>query len=325
MADNHQDTPAECETDTLISVIIPVYNSADSLSRCLDSLKAQTYRNLQIICINDGSTDRSQELLEQYAANTPNLCIIHQENCGQSVARNNGLSHAKGRYIGFVDADDWIDPGYFESLYQTIKQTGADIAMAGTRHYHTRNTKEESLQDSLCTSFTEKIQAQPHGGVWNKLYDAEFIRAHQLTFPEGVFWEDNLFVIKALYYSQKLAITDNPNHYNYDQRAGSTTRSSSQEDKLKQDGLAMLQMISDFMESVHCPSETRRVVFAFCTRQFIIDAYLLDDRYYQQVIAISGSEGKLAHRRRRIRRRTIKRRILKKLRSFFFLSRGEEA
>ena len=96
-----------------ISVIIPVYNTEQYLKRCLDSIKENTYQYLEIICINDGSTDNSLEILEQYQKDDSRFIIIDQKNSGVSKARNNGLEKATGDYIAFIDSDDWINPKYF--------------------------------------------------------------------------------------------------------------------------------------------------------------------------------------------------------------------
>lgn len=115
----------------LISVIIPVYNAARYLRRCLDSLVGQTYRELEIICVNDGSTDESESILTEYAGCDSRVKVIHQENSGVSVARNNGLAAARGEFVTFADADDWVEPfgyecavGYFED--------GVDVVCYGS-------------------------------------------------------------------------------------------------------------------------------------------------------------------------------------------------
>ena len=101
-----------------ISVIIPIYNTAAYLPRCLDSILQNTYRSLEIICVNDGSTDDSAVILERYAAADSRIIAVNQENAGVSAARNTGLDMATGDFIAFVDSDDWVHPQYFEILIQ---------------------------------------------------------------------------------------------------------------------------------------------------------------------------------------------------------------
>ena len=99
-----------------ISVIVPVYNVEQYLPQCLDSIINQTYKNLEIICVDDGSPDNSGKILDEYAKKDKRIKVIHQENQGVSVARNTGLDNATGKYIGFVDPDDWIEADYYETL-----------------------------------------------------------------------------------------------------------------------------------------------------------------------------------------------------------------
>ncbi len=138
-----------------ISVVVPVYNSEKYLRQCLDSLTGQTFKDMEIICVNDGSTDDSQEILEEY----PHIIVIHQENLGVSAARNAGMRAACGEYIGFVDSDDWVDSDYFEKLYYAVLENGCDAACASiirkreiTEKYRVRYTAENvfcSLDDMV--------------------------------------------------------------------------------------------------------------------------------------------------------------------------------
>lgn len=117
----------------LISIIVPIYNVADYLPRCLDSIVAQTYRTLDIILIDDGSTDRSGDICDQYALTDSRIRVIHQPNGGLSSARNAGLDIAKGEYIAFVDSDDFVDCRFIETLYSAIKISGTDISAGDLR------------------------------------------------------------------------------------------------------------------------------------------------------------------------------------------------
>ena len=116
-----------------VSVIIPIYNTALYLSEALDSICNQTLKEIEIILVNDGSTDNSLNILKKYE---PNIILINQENLGQSIARNEGIEIAKGEYVAFVDSDDWVDLDFFEKLYNTAKNHNADIAVAGIIRLH---------------------------------------------------------------------------------------------------------------------------------------------------------------------------------------------
>ena len=119
--------------DIKISVVIPVYNAAPYLQRCLDSIYSQSYKNLEIICINDGSTDKSLEILSTYAKKEKRLVVISQENKGASAARNAGIERATGDFISFIDADDYILPGLYEKFMEYGGQSRPDIFMFNGR------------------------------------------------------------------------------------------------------------------------------------------------------------------------------------------------
>lgn len=118
-------------TQTKLSIIVPVYNVEKYLSKCLESLIHQTLQDIEIICVDDGSTDSSLEILKSFAKTDSRIKVFSQKNQGQSAARNLALKHAKGEYLGFVDSDDWVDLDYFEKLYRVAKSSNCDIACAG--------------------------------------------------------------------------------------------------------------------------------------------------------------------------------------------------
>ena len=117
--------------DPLVSVIIPIYNMEAYLARCLDSVLNNTYRNLEIICVDDGSTDGSAEILRAYAEKDSRIVPIFKENGGVSSARNAGLDRMTGEYVTFVDPDDFVHPQYVELLYRALKESGTEIAICG--------------------------------------------------------------------------------------------------------------------------------------------------------------------------------------------------
>lgn len=114
-----------------VSIIVPVYNTAKFLPKCLDSIIGQTLKDIEIICIDDGSADESPQILDSYAEKEPRIKVIHKENEGRVAARNDGVRAAQGEYTGYVDSDDWIDPQMFEQLYDRAEQSGADLVTSG--------------------------------------------------------------------------------------------------------------------------------------------------------------------------------------------------
>jgi glycosyltransferase involved in cell wall biosynthesis len=144
------------EQKDLISVIVPTYNAENYIERCINSLTIQSYSNMEIIAVNDGSTDSTRILLEQLAQRDERIRLIHKENGGVSSARNVGLDKAKGEYITFVDSDDWVEIDYLQHMYDMIKRTNADIAAVNFRpiysglvygHKYSPIQKEEYITD----------------------------------------------------------------------------------------------------------------------------------------------------------------------------------
>lgn len=189
-------------TEPLISVILPVYNMEAYLERCLDSALNNTYRNLEIICVDDGSTDRSLEILHAYAQKDPRLIVIHKENGGVASARNAGLSRTAGEFVCFVDPDDLIHPQYFEFLFRALQETGLNISICGFQVIEIDGTVEQPEQYAFepgsvrVCSFaqvfsTEKLMAF----CWGKL-----IRSSLVT--DVLFNEDLLFAEDTVFFAQ---------------------------------------------------------------------------------------------------------------------------
>lgn len=181
-----------------ISVIIPVYNTGGGyLSRCLDSVLNNTYRNLEVICINDGSTDESEAILRRYAEKDGRVIAVNQKNAGVSAARNTGLDMATGDYIAFVDSDDWVHPQYFEILLFAISSTNADVAAC---QFSQVSEENEALltpltfkkEDILCTTVADAIRDNYiKRAVWGRLYKRALVNG---KFETGLTWgEDAVF------------------------------------------------------------------------------------------------------------------------------------
>ena len=192
-----------------ISVIIPIYNSEKYLKKCLDSVVNQTFHDKEIICVNDGSTDSSLEILKQYS----NIKIISQENKGLSEARNTGIKAAQGEYIGFVDSDDWVDLNFYEKLYNSITKNDADIACATIKR---RKNKYRVMykEEKVYTDLEEKIRIcglLDSSYVWNKLYKAQLIK--QNLFTPNVYFEDMIWTPNVIKQSEKLVTVPNTIYY----------------------------------------------------------------------------------------------------------------
>jgi glycosyltransferase EpsH len=237
-----------------VSVIIPVYNAGTLLLRCLDSLINQTLENIEIICVNDGSTDESREILEEYSIKDHRITVVHQENLGQGAARNTGMDVASGEYLGFVDADDWIELNYFEKLCRAAEKYGSEIACCGiVRKYPSSRTRKKILlsEEKIYSLTLEKykITETPRKCyVYNKIYKRSEIEKHRLRFPEGVFFEDIAFTIRAIHYLKTL-VTVPDTVYFYWVNYKSTTRNMG--DKKQQDLLAAREDFIKFSRQHH--------------------------------------------------------------------------
>lgn len=224
-----------CREMDLISVIVPVYNVGEYLCECIDSILSQTYQNLEIILVDDGSMDDCPELCDSYASKDSRVKVIHQENRGLSAARNKGYEASSGRYIAFVDADDMIFSTYIEMLYSLIVKNNAQIAICS--YTRAQNGQDEKTVTQEYVLPSEKMLKEWHGKrksietvVWNKLYSREIFEKfeHSKIFPEGKTHEDiytsHLFVSLA----KTIAIT-NKILYFYRKREKSISRTYTKE------------------------------------------------------------------------------------------------
>lgn len=187
-----------------VSVIIPVYNTAPHLRRCLDSVCNQTLENIEIVCVDDGSTDNSKEILQQYKESDSRVCVITQQHKGIAAARNAGLQCVTGQYIGFVDSDDWIEPDMFALAYSTAQREHVDIVAWG--YSLDLLTEQKAIKDKKQTGFqnTEQLlcailsEGSYRDFLWNKLFSKNFVFGKKLSFDETLaVMEDRYFVFKA--------------------------------------------------------------------------------------------------------------------------------
>jgi len=211
-----------------ISVIIPAYNVEDYVAKCLDSIINQTYKNLEIIIVNDGSTDKSGEICERYAKKENRIILIHQENQGMSIARNNALDIATGEYIGFVDSDDWIEPDMYATLYDNIIAHDADISMCNFYYVRTSGQQSPYSNENDDTKILEGIYKIAHNirlsnnCIWNRLYKRHLF--DDIRFPAGKTFEDVFVMHRVMDNANKLVLSSKCLYY-YRRRADSITLS----------------------------------------------------------------------------------------------------
>lgn len=198
-----------------VSVIIPVYNVENYLRKCLNSLVNQTLKDIEIIVVNDGTLDNSQEIIDEYVKKYPKKVVsIIQENGGQGAARNTGLLHAKGEYIGYVDSDDYVEENMYEELYKKAKEEDSDIVICGN------NVVKENYE-FLSKEDVDKEFLLGKMAVWNKIYKKNIIVDNKIQFRSKVWYEDLDFTMKVYFSSKKISYVDKP-LYNYLLREGST-------------------------------------------------------------------------------------------------------
>lgn len=203
-----------------ISVIIPVYKVEEYIERCIKSVINQTYENLEIILVDDGSPDNCPVICDKWAEKDSRIKVIHKENGGLSDARNAGMKIASGELIGFVDSDDWISKEMYQFLYENMKNNGSDISACGVQMIWEDGTAVRSLtspgscvldtQEAMEAIIKETKLKQP---VWYKLYKTELIR--DILFPVGKCHEDVFWSYQAIGRAKKVSVFDVPCYYYY--------------------------------------------------------------------------------------------------------------
>ncbi len=207
----------------LISVVVPVYNAEDYMEKCINSLLAQTYVNLEIILVNDASTDNSGYICNNYAARDTRVRAFHfQKNRGPSAARNEGICHAKGMFISFVDADDHVEPELLEKLYDCLEENEAEISACGADGIDLKSGSAAVYSQEEAVSCL--AQGFPFNHVpWGKLYSANLLR--ECRFDENVYYsEDLLFLYSVLKRTKRVSYLPDT-LYHYTQREGSQVQS----------------------------------------------------------------------------------------------------
>lgn len=208
----------------LLSVIVPVYKAEPYLKKCVNSIRNQTYRNLEIILVEDGSPDRCGELCEAFAAEDERIRVFHKENGGQSSARNVGLDNMTGEYVGFVDADDWIEPNMYQTLWELAQKTESQIAACGCSLDHANgkityfNSQYPKETQATCYTMMQALEESFHNmritySPCDKLYHASVFS--DLRFTEGKIYEDMEIIPKCIEKTDCVSYLPTPlYHYN---------------------------------------------------------------------------------------------------------------
>lgn len=236
----------------LISIIVPVYNVEVYLEECINSLIQQTYHNLEIILVNDGSTDKSLEICETFRALDKRIFLISQKNQGLSGARNAGIKKMHGDFFTFVDSDDFLDKSFIEELYNAIISFNCDIAIGGTTfEWPSHKIKKEPSLTSLMPSVEiVKLFILKKDGIiqsaWGKLYNSKI--AHLLKFPAGKLYEDQ-FVMYHIVLDNNCCIVNGPTYHYRQVRPGSILTNKSNIEKKVNDLWESLNNLKDLLEN----------------------------------------------------------------------------
>ena len=261
----------------LVSIIIPVYNVEKYLDKCIASVVNQTYQNLEIILIDDGSPGNCPAICDAWKSRDPRITVIHQQNCGLSVARNEGLKLASGEFIGFVDSDDWLEPQMVEILLTALQETEADIAVC---NYQIET--EESKATQIKTKSPGRKQYTPEEAltkifkwqgficnfVWNKLYQRTVIS--DIVFPAGKLHEDVPWTA-AVIGNSKVIVSIDCSLYHYLNRSDSLTRDGQYKLRRLQDEREMNEQRLEYIRH-HFPLLENLAVSTlqnFCCREYL--------------------------------------------------------
>ena len=239
-----------------ISIIIPICNASKYLHECLKSIIAQTFQNIQIICINDGSTDHSVQIIKEFQKKDQRIVLIDQKNQGVSAARNAGMKVSIGKYVGFVDSDDYISPEFFQTLYEIVEQNQCDVVFSRSISSESmlQNNRKYSRKEINSEILPLYFKEDGHNAIWNKLYSASVIKNNNIIFPVGkTHGEDAVFNIHYLLHAESLFVVDYVGYY-YRENHGSATRNVKRFDYLQQAVETFLEdwsfLVGDFIPPI---------------------------------------------------------------------------
>ena len=274
---------------TKVSIIVPVYNTEKYLEKCLDSLINQTLKDIEIIVVNDGSTDNTQDIIDKYAKKYPKMIkSFVKKNGGPGDARNYGLKHANGEYIAFIDSDDYANPTMYEKLYKKANDGNFDLTVCDVKYIYPDKTKIVSSnisQDLKCKKEIKKLMLNIYPVVWNTLYKKDIFK--KITFKKNVWFEDVEFLYRVFPYIDSIGVV-NEALINYVQREGAITSTF---DKRLQDyidnwnGIVDFYKKNNFYDDYYRELEYCYVRYLYCT--FVKQASNFTKKDYKAAVTIA--------------------------------------
>ena len=271
-----------------VSVVVPIYNVERYLEECLDSLEAQTFEDLEVVMVNDGSTDRSPAIAERYAARDSRFRLVSQPNGGLSAARNTGFEAARGEFLAFVDSDDVVSPRAYELLVGALDKTGSDFATGEFHRLMPHGTspwtfaREAFRETRMATHVTKFRPLLADRTAWNKLWRRSFWDSQGYRFPEGMIFEDTPVVVPAHFAARSVDVVAEPVYY-WRVRGGTDLSITQRrlERKALADRLTAIEKVVD-----HLDSQGERK-----GRRWYLESVIADDlRYYVNVLDAADEE-----------------------------------
>lgn len=259
-----------------ISIIVPVYNSSNYLDRCIQSILSQSFADFEVLLINDGSTDNSATICQEYAHQDSRIKFYDRTNEGVSATRQFGIDHSKGIYSTQIDSDDWIDKDYLKDMYEIAIKTNADVVYVPfIKEYPYKSEKVAMYKTNNAEDFIKGIlTAQAWGSLCNKLLKIDIIRKNQIRFPPQIkMWEDLVFICKYLLFSKKIVYCEN-NFYHYTQYNSNSLCSSIYSYNVVHHTLKAVSNLQDFYKKNNAYQKykfTFNILKLFSKQRFLFD------------------------------------------------------
>ncbi len=237
-----------------VSVIVPVYNVEAYLSKCLETLVNQTLQEIEIIVVNDGTKDNSQAVIDSFVSKYNNVISLIKENGGLSDARNYGMQHARGEYIGFVDSDDYTDTDMYEILYRKAKEREYDVVECNLHHVYEDGSIDTEIGEHIIES--KELLMRGRSVVWNKIYRRDWLEQTRVTFPKGYIYEDVEFFGKLVPHIRSYAYVEQASIY-YVQRSNSI---NNKQTRKTMQIIDILEHIRSYYHDIHVYDEYKEAL-----------------------------------------------------------------
>lgn len=263
----------------MISIIVPAYNVEKYIDECLKSLLSQTYKDIEIIVVNDGSTDKTEDVIKKYLLEYSNIIYVYQENKGVSEARNLGLKKANGEFIYYIDPDDYIEKETLELMHKKMVETNSDIVICGHKsfyddkdetEYKLYNVKEDEVYNNeYCIDLM--LNYEMRGYVWDKLFKKKDLIENNFLFESGRYIQDWFPIFKQIYLAKRITFINKP-LYNYRLRESSTVHKKNK--KLLDDFCYAFDNINNFIINNNIKTKEKSIL------NFRVNAFYTVIRYY---------------------------------------------